>query len=268
MIIDILSFSCPLILCSVGALFSEFAGCLALFLDGLISLSAFLTYFFTIHTHSLVLGILCSTLICTFLSLLFALIIQKIKASPFIASLALNMLFSSLVSVFSSIGFGTRGVLTNSFFANVIPLPTVKVFTLITTVIFIILSFSLLRFTNLGIYIRIAGPDSDVLLAKGVNPSYIKMISWGIAGLLSSFSGTFLVLKLGSFVPNISSGRGWMALAAVFLGRKKLWKITICVLIFCATDYLGVNIQNYFPNIPSSFLLSLPYIVAVLLSLI
>ena len=42
-----LAYSCPLILCSLGALFSEFAGCLALFLDGLVSFSAFL--FYTLH---------------------------------------------------------------------------------------------------------------------------------------------------------------------------------------------------------------------------
>ena len=46
------AYSCPLILCSLGALFSEFAGCLALFLDGLVSFSAFLFYTFTVTTGS------------------------------------------------------------------------------------------------------------------------------------------------------------------------------------------------------------------------
>ena len=47
MIFSWISFSCPLILASFGALISEYAGCLAMFMEGLISLAAFLTYTFT-----------------------------------------------------------------------------------------------------------------------------------------------------------------------------------------------------------------------------
>ena len=43
-ILSALAYACPLILCSLGALFSEYTGCLALFLDGLVSFSAFLLF--------------------------------------------------------------------------------------------------------------------------------------------------------------------------------------------------------------------------------
>jgi len=266
MILNILSFSCPLVLCSIGALFSEYAGCLALFLDGLISFSGFLTYLFSIYTHSTIVGTILSALCCTTITALFSLLIEKLKANRFIAAIALNLLFSALVSLLSFVCFGTRGILTNQAFN-----PNYKIVeaaTLVTSVILVTLSFVFLKYMNLGLYIRITGSDPDVLLAKGVNPIYTRITAWSLAAFLSSFSGSFLVLKLASFVPNISSGRGWMALAAVFLGRKKIWKITICVIIFCAADYFGVNIQNYFPNIPSSLLLSLPYLTALLLILL
>ena len=54
--ISLLSYSCPLILCSLGALFTEYAGCLALFLDGLVSFSAFLFYALTVGTGSALAG--------------------------------------------------------------------------------------------------------------------------------------------------------------------------------------------------------------------
>ena len=41
-----ISFSCPLLLCSMGALFSDYAGILAIFLEGLICFSAYLMFFF------------------------------------------------------------------------------------------------------------------------------------------------------------------------------------------------------------------------------
>lgn len=266
MILNILSFSCPLIICSIGALFSEYAGCLALFLDGLISFSGFLTYLFSIYTNSTITGTILSIFTCTLITALFGLLVEKLKANRFIAAIALNLLFSALVSFLSFICFKTRGILSNPAFNPNYKI--VEISTLVISLILIICAFIFLKYTNLGLYIRITGSDADVLLAKGINPIYTRITAWSLAAFLSAFSGSFLVLKLASFVPNISSGRGWMALAAVFLGRKKIWKITLCVIIFCAADYFGVNIQNYFPNIPTSLLLSLPYLTALLLILV
>ena len=62
MVFNILSSSCPLLLSSIGALFSEFAGVLALFLEGLICLGGFLSYFFTVMTGNLAAGIILSCL--------------------------------------------------------------------------------------------------------------------------------------------------------------------------------------------------------------
>lgn len=266
MILDIISFSCPLILCSLGALFSEYTGSLALFLDGLISFSGFLTFFFCVYTKSLILGTILSVFTCTLLTTGFCFIIEKMKANRFIAAIALNLLFSALVSLLSYLFFDTRGVLTNEVFSP--SQSSIKIITIIISIILILCSFIFVKYSTLGLYIRITGSDSDVLISKGINPIYMRILAWSIAAFLSSFSGSFLVLKLSSFVPNISSGRGWMALATVFLGKKRISKITLCVIIFCASDYFGVNIQNYFPTIPNSILLSFPYLIVLILSLL
>ena len=56
MILELLSFACPFILASSGALFSQYAGMLALFLDGLITFSGFLTFSFTVLTDNETMG--------------------------------------------------------------------------------------------------------------------------------------------------------------------------------------------------------------------
>lgn len=263
MLINILSSSCPLILGSFGALFSEYAGCLALFLDGLISFSAFLNFAFTVTFHSPVLGFTFSVLSSVIIVFLFSLLIERFKANKFIASLSLNLLFSALPSCISSLGFGTRGVLTSPEF--VYQITTVRYFSLIWTLFFIILAILFLSKTRYGLYLRITGTDSDVLISKGVNPSVTRIMGWVLAALYSSFAGCFLSMRLSSFVPNISSGRGWMSLAAVFVGQKKLWKILVCMIIFCCADFFSANIQNIIPDIPSSVLLSFPYLIALCL---
>ena len=49
LVINILSFSCPLLLCAMGALYSDYAGILAIFLEGLVSFSAYFMFYFTVH---------------------------------------------------------------------------------------------------------------------------------------------------------------------------------------------------------------------------
>ena len=285
-LLALLSYACPLILCSLGALFSEFAGCLALFLDGLVSFSAFLFYTFTVTTGSAVLGAVLACLSAVLITLGFSAVVERGGANRFIAAIAMNLLFGALTSCLSSVIFGTRGVLAatagaasaaasaaSASSANTAALfkfsaTTARATAVAITAVLVAISVLFLKYSRHGLYIRIAGSDADVLKAKGVNPGHIRTLSWSLASLYGSTAGILLAMRLSSFVPNISSGRGWMALAVVFLGKKKPLRIVAAVLIFCLADIFSANIQNYFAGIPSSFLISLPYIVSLLLILI
>ena len=282
-ILSALAYSCPLILCSLGALFSEFAGCLALFLDGLVTFSAFLFYAFTVATGSPVLGAGLACLGAAVITLAFSAVVERGKANRFIAAIAMNLLFGAMSSCLSWVFFGTRGVLAanqlaaNQLAANQLATDSANLFqfpagsaratAIIITTLLIALAILFLRYSRPGLYLRITGSDADVLKAKGVNPGLIRTLSWTLAALYGSAAGCLLAMRLSSFVPNISSGRGWMALAAVFLGKKKPLRIVAAVLIFCLADIFSANIQNYITGIPSSLLISLPYLVSLLLIL-
>ena len=265
-LLSALAYSCPLILCSLGALFTEYAGCLALFMDGLVSFAAFLNYAFTVSTGSAVIGVCASSLVSVGLTLGLSAIVEKFRANRFIAAIAMNLLFGALTSCLSWVMFGTRGVLAGDVYR--FGVGATRAATVCVTAVFVAMAVYVLGRTRSGLYIRVAGSDADVLKAKGVNPGNIRTLSWGLAALYSSLAGSFLAMRLSSFVPNISSGRGWMALAAVFLGKKKPLRIVAAVIIFCLADIFAANIQNYISGIPSSFLISLPYLVSLLLILV
>ena len=258
--ISLLSYACPLILCSLGALFTEYAGCLALFLDGLVSFSAFLFYAFTVATGSALCGAVLACLTAAVVTLGFSAVVERGGANRFIAAIAMNLLFGALSSCLSWAFFGTRGVLAADVFR--FSAGGARAAAVSVTAVFVAFAVIFLRYGRLGLYVRVAGSDADVLKAKGVHPGYIRTLSWTLA------AGTILAMRLSSFVPNISSGRGWMALAAVFLGKKKPLRIVAAVLIFCMADIFSANIQNYISGIPSSFLISLPYLVSLLLILV
>lgn len=265
--LNMIAFCCPLVLCSLGALFSEFTGTLALFLDGMVNLAAFLFFLFFSATKSFYISFFLTIIFSIILTAAFSWAIETFKANKFIAAIGMNLLFSALPSVFSSIFFNTRGILTSSEFQTLMSPLFANVFSVIITIIFVCAGISLLQKTRTGLYIRICAKDSDVLLSKGVNPSLQKITGWSITSLYGSLAGILLTLRICSFVPNISSSRGWLALAAVFLGKKKPLKIILCVVIFCIAEILATYIQNFIPQIPTSLLISFPYLVILCLVL-
>ena len=262
-----LTSAAPLLLASTGALVSEYSGAMAIFLDGLITLSAFFCFAFTIWTKSFLLGIFLAIFAGLSFTALMALLIEKLNANRFLAALALNLIYASLSTTFSSIFFGTRGVLTNQAFVF-LPEKARLITNFFAYLVFLCI-YLLLKHTKTGLYIRICGSDPQVLHAKGINIFKIRLYAWIIAAALGSCAGCIMSIRLSSFVPNISSGTGWTALAAVFLAKKNTAAIAGAVLAFSLTQYGANNLQNIeaFKSLPPSFLLSLPYISALLLIL-
>lgn len=262
-----LTSAAPLLLASTGALVSEYSGAMAIFLDGLITLSAFFCFAFTIWTKSFLLGIFLAIFAGLSFTALMALLIEKLNANRFLAALALNLIYASLSTTFSSIFFGTRGVLTNQAFVFM-PEKARLITNFFAYLVFLCI-YLLLKHTKTGLYIRICGSDPQVLHAKGINIFKIRLYAWIIAAALGSCAGCIMSIRLSSFVPNISSGTGWTALAAVFLAKKNTAAIAGAVLAFSLTQYGANNLQNIeaFKSLPPSFLLSLPYISTLLLIL-
>ena len=77
-------------------------------------------------------------------------------------------------------------------------------------------------------------------------------------------AGIILVLRISSFVPNISSGRGWLALAAVLAGQKKILGIVISILVFSTFEFLATIFQGSVGIIPPSIMITLPYLIAII----
>ncbi|MCQ2572955.1 MAG: ABC transporter permease [Treponema sp.] len=257
---DILFSSVPLIIASLGALFSEYAGVLAVFMDGVINFSAFLVFALFSGTGNIVLSIFLSVFVCTALILVFALVTEKSRMNPFLSATAINLILSSFTSLFSSVFFHTRGVLTSPEF--VFEYSAVKYVWLCLSVILIAGSLLFLFKTPHGLYLRITGSDSDVLDVKGISSARCRIYAWGLSASFAAIAGAVLCMKINSFVPNISAGRGWIALAAVFIGQKKLWRVVIAVIIFCIADYAGITLQAV---LPGGALNALPYFVALIL---
>lgn len=261
MILGLAASSCSLFLIAAGALYSEYAGRLALFLDAVINLSAFL--FFTLFsvTGSTIFAFFAAVVISSMIVYASALIIEFLKADPFVAAIALSLIIEGTITAISVNVFGTRGVLTSGNF--VFPRADVRLTAAVVCAALSALLIIFLKTSVKGLYFRIAGTDSAVLEARGINSASYKCAAWLVSAFCASSAGCFYAAEISSFVPNIAGGRGWIALVLVFLGRKKPLYIAAAALFFAAAECFASYLPNTLPNIPPALLISLPYLAAL-----
>jgi len=260
----ILASAAPLAFAGLGALATEHAGVLAVFMDGAITLAGLLCVLVACWTGQPALGFLAAAVALPFLLALVAIFTERFRANPFITGLAANLAFGALSATLSLAAFGTKGVVSLSERGVDVSFPRNLFFPAALAAAFG-LAFVLKR-TPFGLRLRASGPDPDALRARGLDPARYRVASWAIAGFAAACSGAILAFGLGAFVPNMSAGRGWTALAAVYLGYRRPLPILAASVLFAACDYATTVLQGV-GAVPSTVILGLPYALALIVFL-
>lgn len=259
----ILKISAPLLFLVLAGLLTEYAGSLAVFLEGAVIISAFFCALITILTGYPILGFIGSIILTSLILFLLALFTVRTNANSFLTGLSLNLFSLGFVPWASEVFLGKGGVISfEEFTSSAYILPSNTLIPFISAFIFALLIFLFLRYTSKGVNLKYSGEAPDVLIAHGINPNNYKISSWCLAGFFSACAGASLIFRLSAYTPNISAGRGWTALAVIFLGNKNPILCTLAVLLFSSAEY-AVNIMQGTIQIPSGILLSLPYVAAL-----
>jgi len=127
----------------------------------------------------------------------------------------------------------------------------------------VVLAALLIYRTPFGLRIRGTGLNAPTITSLGLKPRRYQMAGILISGFTCGLAGAILTLKLSAFVPNITSGRGWIALVVIYLGNKTPWGIVIASFIFGFAESLS-NFAQGAINIPADFILAFPYLITVL----
>lgn len=261
----ILTMSAPLMFATLGALVSERAGVLAVFMDGAITLSGFIAIAVTIGTGVPALGALTAAAVTVTLLIFLAAFTEYSRANPFLVGLSVNFISAGSTSWLSSRIFHTRGVLTlaDAGIAFRIPAPVIIAVSLASA----ILVWWFLKYTVYGLRLTASGPAPQTITVRGSNPARYRIVSWGIAAFFAVCAGCTLAFNLGAFVPNLSAGRGWTALAAVYLAFRKPLPAVAAVLAFSFAEYITTILQGT-AILPASIILGLPYALALLVFIV
>ncbi|MBO0903847.1 ABC transporter permease [Jiella sonneratiae] len=165
---------------------------------------------------SLPLGIAAALLLGLVVGLMNGFFIAKIGISPFVTTLATQVLVTGIMFVataaqpvygmptyFTTLGLGRIGP---------IPIPTI-IFAVIA-----LLTFAMLRYTRFGQQIYIVGGNKAAARLAGINTDRVVILTYGLGGLFAAIAGIVLLGQTNIGQPQSAADWPLTAIAAVVVG--------------------------------------------------
>ncbi len=122
-----------------------------------------------------------------------------------------------------------------------------------------------LKPTTPGLSLRAVGDDPEAAQLRGVDVVSVRIATLVIGGALAGIGGaTITVGYLGSFSDDVTSGRGYIAIAVVIIGRWSPIGAMFGALFFALFDSMALLAQSGSVGLPMEFFSSLPYAMTLL----
>lgn len=155
-----------------------------------------------------------------------------------------------------SIGFLAKNPVINSIFNNY------SILELLAIVLVGVMYFVLYK-TVWGLQVRSVGLKPMAAQSSGVSSLGKKVQTLLLSGVLAGMGGAYISLGYTTqFVENMTSGRGFMGIAAMFFGNGNPIAVWIGCLVFGFSDSLGARMQSF--GLYAQFVLMVPYLATIL----
>lgn len=281
----------PLILASLAGMFSERSGVVNIALEGKL-LSAAFSGAATAHiTGSAWLGLIAGVAVSILLALMHGFASITHKGDQVVSGMAINILATGLTITLGRYWFGQGGqtpaLSGDARFAPInlpgteslqdTPVLGLLYSELISghsaieymTVFIVPLAWYVLFKTRFGLRLRAVGESPAAVDTAGISVVKMRYSAMVICGLLVGLGGVYLsVGQTAQFIPNMSAGKGYMALAALIFGKWRPFTAMGACLLFGFLDALAIRLQGAtigdFP-IPVQAIEALPYVLTVFL---
>jgi simple sugar transport system permease protein len=254
---QVLVIALPYALAAMGGALTERAGVIDLALEAKLLFGAFTAAAVGYATGSAALGLaggIAAGIAVSAVQLGCAL---RLGADQVIIGVALNLLALGGTRFLLQLlfGEGANSPPSPNFASPVVGNPIMWIAVIAATTV----SFALRR-TRWGLRLRAAGDRPDALIAVGVSPSRARFLAALVGGALAGAGGAQLSLAVNGFSAEMSSNRGYIALAMVILsGWRPAWAVVACLGVAFAES---VNIAFQITNVGVSpeLVTLLPYV--------
>lgn len=266
----------PIMMAALGSAICNRSGVFNVALEGQMLIGSFTAIAINWFTGSILLSVLGGVVAGGLVGALVGVLQVRFKAADMVVGTSVNLLVGALTAVLLFILFGVKGSFKNPALLSLpkIELPIVKEIPYLSTMLgnltvldylsyIIAVCMSVYLFKMVGGYHLISiGVKKEAATSMGLRPQRTQIMAVMVSGLLCGFGG--VVLSMGQvtlFSENMTSGRGFIGMAACNLGRNNPVIIIISSLFFGFCDAFASVAQN---SIPSQLTRSIPYIATII----
>jgi simple sugar transport system permease protein len=115
-----------------------------------------------------------------------------------------------------------------------------------------------------GLVLRSVGEYPEATEAAGYSAVRARLAAVAVAGVMAGLAGGYLAVGVsGTFVENMTAGRGFVAIAMVTFGRLRPWAVLGASLLVGVVERLQFGLQGSGVALPAQFFVALPYLVAL-----
>ena len=271
-ILSVLAASTPLLLAATGELVTERSGVLNLGVEGMMIVGAACGFGGAWLSDSILIGALCGIVAGTLMSLIFALMALGLAVNQVATGLALTIFGVGLSGLIGAGFVGER--ITTAPHLNIPGLTNIPLIghVLFGEDAFVYFSIALivgvwwfLYRTRAGLILRACGDNHISAHALGYGVLKIRMLAVMFGGACAGLAGAYLPLAYTPFfIPGMTAGRGWIALALVVFASWRPARLVIGAYLFGAVTILQLHAQGWGIGIPSQFMSALPYLATVI----
>lgn len=267
----------PIALAAMAGTLSERVGVINLALEAKLLAGAFAGAYASYVTGSAWLGVGAAVLAGVLIGALLGLFTLRWRANHVVAGIGLNILALGLTTWLLQVIWGSRGT------SPVVPdlpgwsIPGLQAVPLLgpllsghSPLVYVMLLAGPLLWVWLfktpgGLRARMIGEHPEAADTVGIPVRRTQFLLLLAAGALAALGGAQLSLgHLSWFSQNMSSGRGYMALAANVFGRWNPLGSMLAALLFAFTDALQMRVQTLPSPPPTELVQMLPYLLTIL----
>jgi general nucleoside transport system permease protein len=270
-ILTVVTASTPLLLASSGELVVERSGVLNLGVEGMMIVGAACGFGGAWLSGSILVGGLCGIVAGAALSGVFGILTLGLAVNQVATGLALTIFGVGLSGLIGAKFVGEKIVPAEHLHLPILTdIPGVgrilfgeDPFVYVSVALVIGIWLFLYR-SRPGLVLRAVGDNHASAHALGYPVLRIRMLAVLFGGGCAGLAGAYLPLAYTPFfIPGMTSGRGWIALALVVFASWRPGRLVIGAYLFGAVSILGLALQPLQLGIPQQVMNMLPYLATV-----
>ena len=280
-IVDILRTSLrlaiPIAFAAMGGVISERSGIYNIGLEGMMLSGAFGGALGGFLTGSAIGGVLFGIGLGMLGAAVLGILAIRLGINQIVCGIAINLVAIGLTAFLARLVFGLNATTQSLPGFTAIPIPLLSDIPILGPVFFnqdplIYLLYLLapalywlLYRSTFGLDIRATGENPAAADSAGVPVFRIRMLAVLMSGALAGLGGAYIVVsQVFVFTEHMSAGKGFIALAAIILGRWDPIGALLASWFFGFCEAVQLRLQFANPNVPYQVFTALPYVASIL----